>query len=93
MIPPMQMFLMGTRWDPSQEMQRGGSAAGPGLKQTPSSPLTSPPSVETYEWKASICLHVKGQEMLFGLQWNFGTNYFQMKVNRQRGQPTGASVP
>lgn len=93
MIPPMQMFLMGKRWDPSQETQRGGSAAGPGLKQTSSSPLTSPPSVETYEWKANICLNATGQEMLFGHKLNFGTSSFLKALNRQRGQPTGASVP
>lgn len=89
----MQMLLIGKRRDLRQEMQRGGSAAGAGLKRTSSSPLTSPPFMETCEWEANICLHVTGQEMLFGRKLNFGTNNFLMKVNRQRGQPTGASVP
>lgn len=54
MIPPMRMFSIGKRPDLSQEMRRGGSAAGAGLKRT---------------------------------------DYFLMNVNRQRGQPAGASVP
>lgn len=66
---------------------QSGNAAGAGLRQTSSSPITSPPFVETFEWRANICLHVTGQEMLFGCKLNYGNNCFLKRVNRQRGQP------